>query len=168
VHNVSDVRQIEEHTAEPLVPDPSRLEFAIAIAKLKKYKSAGSDQIPTELIQAGGEILLDSLAVFLLLVLFCRCYGNREYGNSYLSEISSTLFHVFQQIDDCRRTHNYDEFICTFLSMLAQQGKLADLVQQHLVQHKKPGLPLPRVQRCVCYVLSNKLTKMIMLPSCIW
>lgn len=51
------------------------------------------------------------------------------------------------KIDDCRRTHNYDEFICTFLSMLAQQGKLADLVQQHLVQHRKPGLAVPRVQR---------------------
>jgi hypothetical protein len=33
VHNVSDVRQIEVHAAEPLVPGPSRLE--IAIAKLK-------------------------------------------------------------------------------------------------------------------------------------
>jgi hypothetical protein len=30
----------------------------IAIAKLKKYKSPGSDQILAELIQAGGEILL--------------------------------------------------------------------------------------------------------------
>jgi hypothetical protein len=29
----------------------------IAIAKLKKYKSPGSDQIPAELIQAGGKIL---------------------------------------------------------------------------------------------------------------
>jgi hypothetical protein len=46
VHNVSDVRQIEVHTAEPLVPDPSRLEAEIAIAKFKKYKSQGSDQIP--------------------------------------------------------------------------------------------------------------------------
>jgi hypothetical protein len=27
----------------------------IAIAKLKKYKSPGSDQIPAELIQAGDE-----------------------------------------------------------------------------------------------------------------
>lgn len=26
------------------------------------------------------------------------------------------------QIDDQRRTHNYDEFICTFISMLAQEG----------------------------------------------
>jgi hypothetical protein len=30
----------------------------IAIANLKKYKSPGSDQIPAELIQAGGEILM--------------------------------------------------------------------------------------------------------------
>jgi hypothetical protein len=58
VHNVSDVRQIEVHAAEPLVPDPSRLEVEIAIEKFKKYKSPGSDQIPTELIQAGDEILL--------------------------------------------------------------------------------------------------------------
>jgi hypothetical protein len=33
-HNISDVRQIEVHTAEPLVPGPSRLEVEIAIAKL--------------------------------------------------------------------------------------------------------------------------------------
>jgi hypothetical protein len=42
-HNVSDVRHIEVHTAEPLVPGPSRLEVQIAI-KLKKYKSPGSDK----------------------------------------------------------------------------------------------------------------------------
>jgi hypothetical protein len=29
--------------------------------KLKKYKSPGSDQIPAELIQAGGEILLSEI-----------------------------------------------------------------------------------------------------------
>jgi hypothetical protein len=60
VHNVSDVRQIEVHTVEPLVPDPS-LEVESAIAKLKKYKSPGSDQIPAELIEAGGEILLSEI-----------------------------------------------------------------------------------------------------------
>jgi hypothetical protein len=35
VHNVSDIRQIEVHMAEPLVPGTSRLEVEIAIAKLK-------------------------------------------------------------------------------------------------------------------------------------
>jgi hypothetical protein len=33
----------------------------IAIANLKKYKSPGSDQIPAELIQAGGKILLSEI-----------------------------------------------------------------------------------------------------------
>jgi hypothetical protein len=57
-HNVSDVWQIEIHTAEPLVPGPSHLEVDISFAKLKKYKSPGSDQIPAELIKAGGETLV--------------------------------------------------------------------------------------------------------------
>jgi hypothetical protein len=57
MYRASDVRQIEIHTAEPLVPDPSYFEFEIAIAKLKFYKSPGSDEILPELIQAGGEIL---------------------------------------------------------------------------------------------------------------
>jgi hypothetical protein len=52
VHNVSDVRQIEVHTAELLVPGPSHLEVEIFIAKLEKCKSPGSDQIPGEMYQA--------------------------------------------------------------------------------------------------------------------
>jgi hypothetical protein len=41
---VSDVREIEIHIAEQLVPDPSR--FEIVTAKFKMYKSQGCDQIP--------------------------------------------------------------------------------------------------------------------------
>jgi hypothetical protein len=54
---VSDVRQVEIHTAELLVPDPSPFEVETAIAKLKRCKSPSSDQILAELIQAGGETL---------------------------------------------------------------------------------------------------------------
>jgi hypothetical protein len=43
VHRVSDVRQIEIHTAELLIPDPSPLEVAIATAKYIKYKSPTID-----------------------------------------------------------------------------------------------------------------------------
>jgi hypothetical protein len=57
VYRVSDIRQIEIHTAELLVPDPTPFEIEIAIAKLKRYKSPCSEQIPVELIQAEGEIL---------------------------------------------------------------------------------------------------------------
>jgi hypothetical protein len=58
VHDVSNVRQIEIHIAEILVPGPSHLEVEIPIANLKKYKSPGSDQIPAELYLAGGETLV--------------------------------------------------------------------------------------------------------------
>jgi hypothetical protein len=58
VHNDSDVRQIEIHTDEPLVLGPIQLEVEISIAKLKNYKSPGSDQIPAELYQAEGETLV--------------------------------------------------------------------------------------------------------------
>jgi hypothetical protein len=43
VRRGSDVRQIEIHTAESLVPQPNPFEVEIAIANLKKYKSPGSD-----------------------------------------------------------------------------------------------------------------------------
>jgi hypothetical protein len=57
IHKVSDVRQIEICTAELLVRDPNPFEVEIAIMKLKRYKSPCNDQIPAELIQAGGELL---------------------------------------------------------------------------------------------------------------
>jgi hypothetical protein len=50
----NDVKQTEIHTAEPLVPEPSAFEFEMAIEKLKRCKSPGIDQIPAELIKAGG------------------------------------------------------------------------------------------------------------------
>jgi hypothetical protein len=61
VQNVSDIRHIEVHTTEPLIPSPSGLEVEIAFAKLKKYESPGSDQILAQLIQAGGETLLSAI-----------------------------------------------------------------------------------------------------------
>jgi hypothetical protein len=57
VHGAGGIRQTEIHTAEPFVPEPSASEVEVAIGKLKRYKSPGVDQIPAELIQAGGETL---------------------------------------------------------------------------------------------------------------
>jgi hypothetical protein len=47
----------KEHIAELLVPDPSPFDVQALIANLKRHKSQGSDDIPAELIQAGGETL---------------------------------------------------------------------------------------------------------------
>jgi hypothetical protein len=61
VHGVHDVRQKDIQAAEPLVPEPSLLEVEIAIGMLKSYKSPGTDQIPAELIKAGGETLCSEI-----------------------------------------------------------------------------------------------------------
>ena len=39
VHGVSDVKQAQTHTAEPLVSEPSALEVELTIEKLKSHKS---------------------------------------------------------------------------------------------------------------------------------
>ena len=54
MHRFKAVGQAEIHTAEPLLPEPSAFEFELNIGKLKSHKSPGIDEIPTELIKAGG------------------------------------------------------------------------------------------------------------------
>jgi len=41
-------------SSEPLVPEPSAFEVELAIGKLRSHKSPGIDEIPAELIKAGG------------------------------------------------------------------------------------------------------------------
>ena len=57
VHGINDVRQTDMHTAEPLVPEPIASELELAIEKLKSHKSPRTDQIPAELIKAGGKTI---------------------------------------------------------------------------------------------------------------
>jgi len=57
VHGVKELGQVEIHTAEPLVPDPSASEFEMAIDKIKSHKSPGFDQIAAEMIKAGGRTM---------------------------------------------------------------------------------------------------------------
>jgi hypothetical protein len=73
VHGAGDVRQNEVHAAEPFVPEPSASEAEFAIGMVKRYKSPGVDQIPAELIQAGGET--SRSVIHKLIKLIC----NKEY-----------------------------------------------------------------------------------------
>jgi hypothetical protein len=57
VRGVSEVRQTEICTAEPLMLEKSVFEVDMAIEKLKGQKPPGIDQIPEELIKAGGRII---------------------------------------------------------------------------------------------------------------
>jgi hypothetical protein len=57
VHVAGDVRQTEMHRTEPFVPEPSTSQVEVPIGKQKRYKSPSFDQIPAELLQAGGKTL---------------------------------------------------------------------------------------------------------------
>ena len=50
VHGVSDIRETDIHTAEPLVPEPRASEFEMASEKIKRNKSPGTGQFLAELI----------------------------------------------------------------------------------------------------------------------
>jgi hypothetical protein len=49
-----------------------------AIAKLKKYKSSGNDQIPAELMQAGGKTLVH--VIHMKLVRLIKMCLNKTYS----------------------------------------------------------------------------------------
>jgi hypothetical protein len=66
VQGVNDVRQTEVHTAEPLVPEPRAFEVEMAIEKLKRQKSPGTDHIPAELIKARGRIIRSESHKFII------------------------------------------------------------------------------------------------------
>ena len=53
-HWLNNVRQTEIHTAEALVPGSCAFEVEMASVELKRQKSPGIDQIPAELVKAGG------------------------------------------------------------------------------------------------------------------
>ena len=57
VHWVTEVRQTEIFTAEPLVPEQIAFQFEMANEKLKRHKSPGTDQIPAEMIKARGKTI---------------------------------------------------------------------------------------------------------------
>jgi hypothetical protein len=113
---VNDVSQTEIHTAEPLVPEPSSYEVEIAIEKLKMYKSPGTDQIPAELIQTGGNTLRSEIHKFI------NCIWNKEELPEQRKE--SIIAPVYKKDDrtDCSNyrgisllstyTKSYPTFFC--------------------------------------------------------
>jgi hypothetical protein len=56
-----DVRQMDIHTVEQLVPETSLVKVDIAIGKLKRYKSLGTAMILAKLIKAGREKLCSEI-----------------------------------------------------------------------------------------------------------
>jgi hypothetical protein len=99
VQDVSDVRQIEIHIIEPLVLGPRILEFEIAIAEFEKYKSAGNDQIPAELIQRGGETLVSVIHKLINFI-----WNKEELPDQWKESITVPL-HKKGDKTDCNNYH---------------------------------------------------------------
>jgi hypothetical protein len=57
LQRVSDDREIEVHTGEPLVAEPNPSEIDIVCSELENYNSLGNDHIPVEYIQVGDETI---------------------------------------------------------------------------------------------------------------
>jgi len=79
VHEISDVRQTEIHTAEPLEPESSAFEVKMPIEKLKRHESPGTDQIPAEMIKAGGRTICSEIHKLILFIIRMNCLRG---GNS--------------------------------------------------------------------------------------
>jgi hypothetical protein len=70
------------HMTEPLIPEPSLFEVEIAIRKLKSYKSPGTDQIPADLIKAGGGTLYSEIHK-----LICCIWNKEELSQQWKESI---------------------------------------------------------------------------------
>jgi hypothetical protein len=98
VHGVHNVRQKDIQMAEPLVPEPSLVEVETAIGKLKTYKSLGTDQIPAELVKAGGGTLYSEIHK-----LICCIWNKEELPQQWKESIIIPI----HKKDDKTECNNY-------------------------------------------------------------
>jgi hypothetical protein len=108
VHGVHDVRQMDIHTAEPLVSEPSLVEVEIAIGKLKSYKSPGTDNIPAELSKAGVEILYYEIHG-----LICSIWNKEELPQQWKESINLPIYKKGDKTD-CNNYRLPTKFYLTF------------------------------------------------------
>jgi hypothetical protein len=94
VHGVHDVRQMDIHTAEQLVPDPSIVEVEIAVGKLKSFKSPGTDNILAELIKAEGETLYSEIRR-----LICCIWNKEELPQQWKESIILPIYEKGDKTD---------------------------------------------------------------------
>ena len=111
---VNDVRQTEIHKAEPLVPEPSAFEFEMAIEKLKTHKSSGIEQIPVDLIKAGGITICSEIHKLIILFGIRRICLRSERSPSLYLFIIRAIKHTAVVIEAYHFCQLHTEFYPTF------------------------------------------------------
>jgi len=79
------------------VPEPSVFEFELAIGKLKNHKSPGIDQIPAELIEAGGRTICCAIHKFIIYI------WNKEELPEEWKESTIVPIHKMGDKTDCNK-----------------------------------------------------------------
>jgi hypothetical protein len=96
------------YTSEPLLLEHSLVEVEIAIGKLKRYKSSGTDQIPAELIKVGGEILRSEIHKRI-----CSIWNKEELPQQWKESI---ILPIHKK--DGKTDYNNYRGICLFINCL--------------------------------------------------
>jgi hypothetical protein len=88
--------------------DPNSSEIEIATAKLISYKLPDSDSIPTELIQAGGEILRSEI-----LELINSDWNEEKLPEQWKESTNVPIYKKGAKTNSMRILHNYSTFLVT-------------------------------------------------------
>jgi hypothetical protein len=97
--------------AEPFVPQPSASEVEAAIGNLERYKFPSADQIPAELIQAGGKTLLSEIQELVKFI-----WNKAELLHQWKESIV-VIIHKKGDKTDCSNCQLHTKFYQTFFSL---------------------------------------------------
>jgi len=134
VHGVNDVRETVIYTAEPLVPQSSAFEVQMAIEKLKRHTSPGTDQIPAEFIKAGGRTIQSEIHKLINSIRIRKnCLMNRWSQSLYLfiRKVTKQTVVIIKAYHFCQlHTKFYPGSCCQ--SLLLMQRKLMGIINMDL------------------------------------
>jgi hypothetical protein len=107
VHGVDDVRQAEVHTAERQVPEPRAFEVEGAIEKLKRHKSPDTDQMPAELIKAGGRTIQGAIHKLIISI-----WNKEELPEEWKESIIVPVYTMGDKTD-CKKLKKASVYDCS-------------------------------------------------------
>jgi hypothetical protein len=147
VHNVGDAGQTETHIYSwPLVIHPSPFIVEIAIAKWNTYESSGSNQVPEEVIHAGGETLWSENHKLIHSIL-----NKKQLPNQWKESI---IFCILQILE---KKWEYDETVHQlFIDFLKEYNSVRREVLYNIL--KEFGVPM-RVVRLIEMCLNETYNK---------
>ena len=119
---------------------PTREEIKKAIMQLKVGKSPGTDGIPAEVYQHGGEAVLDKL-----LDLFTNCWENGTLPQDLRDAVIVSLYKNKGEKSDCS---NYRG-----ITLISIAGKFLARV---LLNRLTPTIALENTPECLCGFMSNR------------